>query len=95
MKSILTPDEFKLSNLVEVTGSDTLWPVYIELSNEKCYGADIIINATGVQSQLSFTVTSPDLVSVENISVLKIFFSGYNCSFVFILSVYFLFYLTA
>lgn len=58
VKQLFEPEEFKMSGLKEsplllnIDGSDsdsvTDWPVFIQLSNEKIYGCDIIVSATGV-----------------------------------------------
>lgn len=58
VKHMFEPEEFKMSGLKEsplpsnFDGSDTDsasdWPVYIQLSNGKVYGCDLIVSATGV-----------------------------------------------
>nr|CAD7427129.1 unnamed protein product [Timema monikensis] len=41
---------------------DETWPVYVELTNGKTYGCDLVVSATGVTPNVSvFTVGNPDL----------------------------------
>ena len=57
VERILTPDEFSdLQSISEATGSTEPWPVYAKLANGKIYGADMIINATGVEPKFGFTL---------------------------------------
>ncbi|XP_041351777.1 pyridine nucleotide-disulfide oxidoreductase domain-containing protein 1-like [Gigantopelta aegis] len=57
VKKVLTPEEFKKSQLKDVTppGFRTApplpqetWPVYVELTNGTVYGCDFIVSATGI-----------------------------------------------
>ena len=65
VERILTPDEFSnLQFISEATGSTESWPVYAKLTNGKIYGADVIINATGVEPKCGFTITDNQKVGV-------------------------------
>ena len=47
-QSVLTPQQFQKAGVPEASGSKKFWPVYIQLTNDRVYGADVIVNATGV-----------------------------------------------
>lgn len=65
VERILTPDEFSsLQSISEATGSTESWPVYAKLTNGKIYGADVIINATGVEPKCGFTLKDNQKVGV-------------------------------
>ena len=65
VERILTPDEFSsLQFISEATGSTESWPVYAKLTNGKIYGADVIINATGVEPKCGFTLKDNQKVGV-------------------------------
>lgn len=51
VSQLLTPSEFSQRSLADSSSSlqcGTDWPVYLLLSNNKCFGADLIVSATGV-----------------------------------------------
>ncbi|KAH6939306.1 hypothetical protein HPB50_016932 [Hyalomma asiaticum] len=63
VRMLLTPAEFKQKGLTDASydfkcGSD--WPVYVLLTNDKCFGADLIVSATGVVPNAD-TITAPQL----------------------------------
>ena len=65
VERILTSNEFSnLQSISEATDSTEFWPVYAKLTNGKIYGADMIINATGVEPKCGFTLTDNQKVSV-------------------------------
>lgn len=67
VESILTPEEFiNLQSVSEATGSAKQWPVYVQLSNKKIYGADMIINATGVEPKCDIKISGDQIVSGDN-----------------------------
>ncbi|KAF6025619.1 PYROXD1 [Bugula neritina] len=53
MDTLLTPHDFSMLNKTEATSSSKSWPVYIKLTNRKVYGADLVLNATGVTPSCS------------------------------------------
>lgn len=69
---MMSPAEFKSAgDITEATGSNKSWPVYIRLTNNRIYGADVIINATGVEPVcgLKFTANGEKKVrfNTENV----------------------------
>lgn len=84
MASVLSPEELRTRGLevANFPSSDTppgrspdSWPVYVELSNGKVYGCDLIVSATGVVPNTSvFRSLDPEMqvciVSIQfNMSV--------------------------
>jgi len=53
----MTPAEFLSSGLSEHTAASRSYPVYAKLSNSHTYGADLIINATGVDSRIDLNIS--------------------------------------
>ncbi|KAK6616963.1 hypothetical protein RUM43_014933 [Polyplax serrata] len=46
----------------KILNGDENWPIYVELSNEKVYGVDFVVSATGVVPNVEpFASSSPDL----------------------------------
>ena len=49
VKKLWRREDFELSELPETKSEHSkAWPVYVELSNDKIYGCDIVVSATGV-----------------------------------------------
>ncbi|GFO27235.1 pyridine nucleotide-disulfide oxidoreductase domain-containing protein 1 [Plakobranchus ocellatus] len=56
VSDIMTPDEFKQSELKEsLCWPDVQWPVFVSLTNGIVYGCDLVVSATGVIPNASFT----------------------------------------
>lgn len=63
VSQLLTPSEFSQRSLADSSSSlqcGTDWPVYLLLSNNKCFGADLIVSATGVIPNAD-TIEAPQL----------------------------------
>ncbi|XP_065287601.1 pyridine nucleotide-disulfide oxidoreductase domain-containing protein 1 isoform X1 [Dermacentor albipictus] len=63
VRLLLTPAEFKQKCLADAScdfkcGSN--WPIYVLLTNDKCFGVDLIVSATGVTPNAD-TITAPQL----------------------------------
>lgn len=63
VRLLLTPAEFKQKCLTDAScdfkcGSN--WPIYVYLTNDKCFGVDLIVSATGVTPNVD-TITAPQL----------------------------------
>lgn len=65
VSQLLTPSEFSQRSLADSSSSlqcGTDWPVYLLLSNNKCFGADLIVSATGV-------IPNADTIEVPQLAV--------------------------
>lgn len=63
VRMLLTPAEFEQKGLVDSScdfkcGSN--WPIYVLLTNDKCFGVDLIVSATGVTPNAD-TISAPQL----------------------------------
>ncbi|XP_077516065.1 pyridine nucleotide-disulfide oxidoreductase domain 1 [Amblyomma americanum] len=60
VRLLLTPAEFRERGLSDASrdferGSD--WPIYLLLTNDKCFGADLVVSATGVTPNTKAVIT--------------------------------------
>ncbi|CAF0943950.1 unnamed protein product [Didymodactylos carnosus] len=64
VKSVLTPDELERRQLISenMFSEHNNWPVYVELTNGKIFGCDLIVSATGVVPNTDMFVKSAPFV---------------------------------
>lgn len=63
VRMLLTPAEFKKKGLADSSCDFKFvsdWPVYVLLTNDKCFGVDLIVSATGVTPNAD-TISAPQL----------------------------------
>ena len=53
----MSSEQFTSSGLSEATNTSNSWPVYVQLTNGLVYGADVVVNATGVTPSCNITFT--------------------------------------
>lgn len=68
VRAIMSQSEFLHSQGAEATASEREWPVYVELTNSTVYGADVIVNATGVVPSLNISFLG---VEVQEVAPLR------------------------
>ena len=61
VKHILTPEQYRQQHSSE----EISWPVYVELSNGKIYGCDLIVSAIGVTPNVEMFVQSANVMRLS------------------------------
>lgn len=61
VKNILTPEQYRQQHSSE----EISWPVYVELSNGKIYGCDLVVSAIGVTPNVEMFVQSANVIRLS------------------------------